>query len=93
MKKILFILLSLFLMGCYDGNTHKNDAKPEYPDSIPYKYTKQCRLTGNQYTYGQIGSIKHFDYNGHSYIQFHVCGTHGGSAGVVHDPDCPCHSK
>lgn len=32
--------------------------------------------------------ITHFDYNGHNYIRF----SSPTMSGIVHDPDCPCHS-
>ena len=35
------------------------------------------------------GSVKTFDYNGHSYIQFGVRQSKWG----LHDPDCKCHEK
>lgn len=33
------------------------------------------------------GYVDHFEYRGHKYIKF------GEQRGVVHDPDCPCHTK
>ena len=33
-------------------------------------------------------SVKHFEYNGHKYIQFGNC----NNRSIVHDPDCPCHN-
>lgn len=99
MKKLLLplllVILTFTVVSCnaYDKRTHTKDAKIENPDTVPYVYTKQWQLSGDQYTYGQISTIKHFDYNGHSYIQFHISGTHGGRGGVVHDPDCKCNQK
>lgn len=100
MKKLLLplllVILTFTVVSCgstYDKRTHTKDAKIENPDTVPYVYTKQCQLSGDQYTYGQIKAIRHFDYNGHSYIQFHISGTHGGHGGIVHDPDCKCNQK
>lgn len=99
MKKLLLslllVILTFMIVSCdsYDKRTYTKDAKIENPDMVPYVYTKQCQLSGDQYTYGQIKSIQHFDYNGHSYIQFHISGTHGGRGGIVHDPDCKCNQK
>ena len=37
--------------------------------------------------------VEEFTYKGHQYIRF-SSGQHSYStAGYVHDPDCPCHSK
>lgn len=93
MKKLLLLLLLVMLtftvVSCYNKRTHMKDSKLESLDTVPV-YTKQWQLSDDQYTYAQI---RHFDYNGHSYIQFHISGTHGGHDGVVHDPDCKCNQK
>ena len=36
--------------------------------------------------------VYHFEYNGHKYIEFAHRNGYAGFAGVVHDPDCPCHN-
>lgn len=94
MKKLLLTLLLVILtftvVSCYNKKTHTKDSKLESPDTVPYVYTKNWQLSGDQYTNAQI---LHFDYNGHSYIHFHISGTHGGHSGVVHDPDCKCNQK
>lgn len=89
---LLLVILTFTVVSCYNKRTHAKDAELESSDTVPYVYTKQWLLSGDQYTYGQISTIKHFDYNGHSYIQFHISGKHGGSS-VVHDPDCKCNQK
>ena len=99
MKKLLLtlllVILTFMVVSCYsyDKRTHAKDAEPENPDTVPYVYTKQWKLSVDQYTNGQISDIKHFDYNGHSYIQFIISGTYGGHGGVIHDPDCKCNQK
>ena len=38
--------------------------------------------------------IRHFEYQGHKYISFQYSPTTTQSfMGVVHDPECTCHSK
>lgn len=91
MKKILlFIIVSLVCVSCYDSKTHENDALETYTVDVPYVYTKQIVLNSECFTYEQISSIKHFTYNNHDYIQFHVAGGYSGGDGIVHDPDCKC---
>lgn len=91
MKKLFtFIVLSLAFVSCYNSSTHANDAGETMSESVPYVYTKQILLEDQCFTYGQISSIRHFTYNGHDYIQFHICGTHSGGDGIVHDPECRC---
>lgn len=89
-KLLLFIIVSLVCVSCYDSKTHENDALETYTVDVPYVYTKQIILKDKSYTYGQITSIRHFTYNNHDYIQFHVAGEYGGGNGIVHDPDCKC---
>lgn len=90
---LLLVILTFTVVSCYNKRTHAKAAELESPDTVPYVCTKQWRPSVDQYTYGQIGNIKHFDYNGHSYIQFHISGKHEGGSGVVHDPDCKCNQK
>lgn len=89
-KLLLLIVVSLVCVSCYDSKTHENDALETYATSVPYVYTKQIILSGECYTYDQITSIRHFTYNNHDYIQFHVDGLYGGDNGIVHDPNCKC---
>lgn len=94
MKKLLaFIIVALVCVSCYDSKTHKDDSDETITKNVPYVYTEQIMLESESYTYGQISSIRHFTYKGHDYIQFHVCGTHSGGYGIVHDPDCQCTKK
>lgn len=37
--------------------------------------------------------VSEFEYNGHKYIKFKWGSGHYTTAGVVHDPDCPCFSN
>lgn len=96
MKKIyLFFIAALFCGACDNEGRgcapNKNDVPTTHTREMPYVYTKQIMLEPvEDVTYGQILSIRHFIYNGHEYIQFHVCGSHGGGYGIVHDPDCNC---
>ena len=89
-KLLLLIIVSLFCVSCYNSKTHENDALETYTVDVPYVYTKQIILKGESYTYGHITSIRHFTYNNHDYIQFHVAGEYGGGNGIVHAPDCKC---
>ena len=89
-KLLLLIIVSLAGVSCYDNKTHENDALETYTVDVPYVYTKQIILKGESFTFGQITSIRHFTYNGHEYIQYHVYGSYGGGNGIVHDPDCKC---
>ena len=94
MKKLLaFIIVALVCVSCYDNKTHKDDSEEKFTNDVPYVYTEQILLKAESYTYGQISSIRHFTYKGHDYIQFHVCGTHSGGYGIVHDPECECTKK
>ena len=89
-KLLLLIIVSFICVSCYNSKTHENDALETYAVDVPYTYTKQIMIKGNSYTFGQITSIRHFIYNGHEYIQYHVYGGYGGGYGFVHDPDCKC---
>ena len=89
-KLLLFVIVTLICASCYNSKTHENDSPKTITSNVPYVYTKITFLESESYTYGQISFIKHFTYNGHDYIHFHVCETHGGSDMVVHDPDCKC---
>ena len=89
-KLLLLIIVSLVCISCYNSKTHENDALETYTVDVPYVYTKQIILKGESYTYGHITSIRHFTYNNHDYIQFHVAGEYGCGDGIVHDPDCKC---
>lgn len=37
--------------------------------------------------------IEEFSYKGHEYLLYEKYFGKGGVAGLVHDPDCPCHKK
>lgn len=37
---------------------------------------------------GAVNEVRRFTFRNHRYIQFEICGTHGGGSGIVHDPDC-----
>lgn len=37
--------------------------------------------------------IKEFNYQGHRYLLYQRPYGHGGVAGIIHDPDCPCHER
>lgn len=39
------------------------------------------------------GSIEEYSYKGHDYIMFIRTDINLAYAGVVHNPDCPCHKK
>lgn len=91
MKKLfLSIIVSLVCVSCYDSQTNENDALETFTVDEPYIYTKRIILNKESYTFGEITQIRHFIYNGHEYIQYHVFGPAGGNDGFVHDPDCKC---
>ena len=94
MKKTVFIALVLFaaiFSGCADDLTKPSNGYSE----PPIKYNKVIETSGGFVgeSAGNICGVKHFDYNGHSYIQFEVSATHGGRCGMVHDPDCKCNKN
>lgn len=89
MKKLLLsIIVSLVCVSCYNSKTNENNALETFRVDEPYVYTKRIILNNEFHTFGEITEIRHFIYNGHEYIQYHVFGS--GGAGVVHDPDCKC---
>lgn len=91
MKKLLvFIIVVLTFVSCYNRQKHVKDTNKTVVTEVPYAYTKQIILHSSCFTYEQISRIRHFNYNGHDYIQFHISSSHGGNGGVVHDPDCKC---
>lgn len=90
MKKILLIIgIALMLASCASDLSKGTRTGGE--PIIKYTYDQSARggfVTGE--SHGKIDRIQKFEFEGHQYIQFWAVGTHGGTGGVVHDPDCPC---
>lgn len=87
MKKIFIILLALFAATSCTTEFSDSPEKASYQSREDYKLVNPegddlfCR-------------VYRFMYSNHSYIEFLLnragCEPH---AGVVHDPDCPCHGR
>ena len=104
MKKLFKIFMFVFIVAlfasCY---TKKSDTPGSLQplDSVkendPYKLNVEflpyyIHTIYKNYVIHNDNTITvyKFEYNGHSYIMF----SHGHAEnGVVHDPDCPCHTK
>lgn len=88
---ILFFItvsVAVVMVSCM-GTVSKGGEKTSKSKPV-VEYTKKY---GNVEHYasetGNIRAGRYFNFNGHSYIQFHMWDQQGGYA-VVHDPDCPC---
>ena len=81
MKKVIYtIATALLLASCCSDTTYKIsrvDATKEYV-YINFKGDVNKSL-----------SVYRYEYDGHKYILF---GDSEYNNGVVHDPDCPCHT-
>lgn len=86
MRKTVFKLfcalaLTLGLAGCCDCNDSRNETEVESTDEVLYINVPNDVSFRFQ--------IVDFEYRGHKYIIFRGSETKNG---VVHDPDCPCHT-
>lgn len=81
MKKVIYIIATaLLLASCCSNATYETsrvDAKKEFV-YITYKEQWSKSL-----------AVYRYEYDGHKYILF---GDSEFNNGVVHDPDCPCHT-
>ena len=90
---IFTVLTSTLLMtGCSGTVSKEGDSVSK--NEIVVEYTEEHVSSGGLVShYGHISDVRHFEYNGHSYIQFDISSTHSGRSGIVHDPDCSCHNS
>ena len=80
MKKIFYIIATALLLASCCGTTYE----PSYTDgNKEYMYIKLGTNSVKRLT------IYRYEYDGHKYILF---GDSEINNGVVHDPDCPCHT-
>lgn len=103
MKKLVFGLVGFLMLITVIGTVivivfsscsfscESNDVNSETvsKDESQCVYTKTHHLSRKL---GEVCCVRHFEYGGHKYIQFQISASHGGNSGVVHDPDCPCHT-
>lgn len=88
MKKLLFLAAALLLTGCAsDVNKSTGVSVVEY-----MSVKGGCHGFISDADRGKVATVREFRYNGHEYIQFDMVASHGGRCGVVHNPDCSCHS-
>lgn len=81
MKKIFYIIATaLLLASCCSGTTYEISRVDATRERIYINFKEQASKSLNVYRY---------EYNGHKYILF---GDSEFNNGVVHDPDCPCHT-
>ena len=81
MKKVIYIIATaLLLAACCSNSTYETsrvDATKEY---VYINYEEHwCKSV----------TVYRYEYDGHKYILF---GDSEYNNGVVHDPDCPCHT-
>jgi hypothetical protein len=85
----LCVMLTFQLISCSSGEIQRmNDPVTDQP-TIQYNEIiapKDGIFVGKDR--GDVNKVKIFTFRGHRYIQFKICGTFGGSSGIVHDPDC-----
>lgn len=92
MKKKIFMVFMIVLIAIISscaGNISKDDAEIKTTDKI-VEYHECVSRSGVMTEIGHIYAVRHFMYQGHSYIQFDVMASYGGHTGIVHDPDCWC---
>ena len=81
MKKVIYIIATaLLLASCCSDTTYETSLIDGTKEYVHIKSKGQWSKSLTVYRY---------EYDGHKYILF------GGSEfnnGVVHDPDCPCHT-
>lgn len=81
MKKIFYIIATVLLLAsCCSGSTYEISRVDATRERIYINFKEQASKSLNVYRY---------EYNGHKYILF---GDSEYNNGVVHDPDCPCHT-
>lgn len=95
MKKLIPSLLALIAIICLtncagtvskEGNaTTMTEPVVEYTEELVAKNDGGFVSDDDH-----IGSVRHFKYRNHSYIQFDIGGGQYSSAGIIHDPNCRC---
>lgn len=83
--KILFVAMvsALLVVVCCSGTQERGGVVVTETDGLTYTKKVIVRDT-------EINKVLHFNYNGHSYIQFNTGEGRNGRSGIVHDPDCKC---
>ena len=80
MKKVIYIIATALLLASCCGTTYESS----YTDgNKEYMYIKLGTNSVKSLT------VYRYEYDGHKYILF---GDSEFNNGVVHDPDCPCHT-
>lgn len=80
MKKVIYIIATALLLASCRGTTYESS----YTDgNKEYMYIKLGTNSVKSLT------VYRYEYDGHKYILF---GDSEFNNGVVHDPDCPCHT-
>ena len=81
MKKIFYIIATaLLLASCCSVSTYETSYIDGTKEYIHINFGEQWNESFTVYRY---------EYDGHKYILF---GDNEFNNGVVHDPDCPCHT-
>ena len=81
MKKIFYTIATAFLLASCCGSTTYETSSVEATRELVYiKFGEQWCKSLTVYKY---------EYDGHKYILF---GDSEYNNGIVHDPDCPCHT-
>lgn len=80
MKKIFYILASTLMLISCCGPTYEVSNVDGDKEKIYIKYKENSVKSLSVYRY---------EYDGHKYILF---GDSEYNNGIVHDPDCPCHT-
>lgn len=85
---IVIIMLNSCCSNCNSSsNTPIDTLRQMQRERITYNVHTQQK-DGAEINYDYIISVYRFEYDGHSYIMF----CRGDGKGVVHDPNCKCHS-
>lgn len=87
--KILFVAMmsTLLVLVCCSGTQERGGVVVTETDGLTY--TKKV-IVGKFVRDSETNKVLHFNYNGHSYIQFNMGAGQNGRSGIVHDPDCKC---
>ena len=90
-SKVILLTVFLATLVCGCAGTVSKPGTEVSKDEEVVEYTKEyVSSDGFTSNYGHICDVRHFNYNGHSYIQFEIAAYDGANGGIVHDPDCRC---